>query len=32
MNLFKPAIRGEIYLFMFMLGGVSSLKTATPQR
>lgn len=21
MNLFKPAIRGEIYLFMFMLGG-----------
>lgn len=26
MNLFKPAIRGEIYLFMFVLGGLALLK------
>lgn len=26
MNLFKPAIRQEIYLFMFMLGGLALLK------
>lgn len=31
MNLFKQAIRREIYLFMFMLGGFSTLRTA-PQR
>lgn len=31
MNVFKQPIRKEIYLFMFMLGGFSTLRTA-PQR